>query len=85
MITKKTDAEFLVDVANLILHPREDLQIYTTDMPYEMPAGYRLACDDPSVTVEVIALAIRFRSNPGLVFRALVERWDRFRIVRELY
>lgn len=65
-----SDAELLIDIAEAILHPRDELLV---------------SVDNPPETAEIAALALRLRERPGLALRALVEEWTRVRIVRELY
>lgn len=65
-----TDAERLINIADAILHPHERLII---------------ADGGPSYTVDLVALALRLHSKPGIALKAMIEEWGRERIVRELY
>ncbi len=65
-----SDAEILIAIADVIMHPRERLV---------------LSDDNPAHAVDLVALGLKLRKNPGLALRALVEKWDRVRIVRELH
>lgn len=64
------DAEILIMIADEILKPHDRL------------VG---VVDGPEHTIAVATLALRLRRNPGVALRALMEEWDRQRIVRELY
>lgn len=69
----ETDAEILIDLANAVIHPKDELLI-TEDMT-----------DDDTYFPSTVVLALRLRARPDLCIRAIMERWTRFRIVRELY
>ena len=71
-----TDAELLIDLADEVLHPHDELLVFDSEED---------GVDLPPCTTETIALALRLRSNPGMCLRAIMERWTRFQIVRELY
>lgn len=64
------DAELLVDIANKVLRPKRRIV---------------LCINNPANAVDVVALALRLRERPDLALRAMLEDWDRVRIVRELY
>lgn len=64
-------AMMLIDIAEATLHPNDELLSPQGPLPCNL--------------VEVIALSLRLRSRPDIAFRAMVEGWDRYRIVRELY
>lgn len=64
------DAELLLEIAETVLYPR-DLVMLVEDA-------------DPS-TCDTVALALRLRERKDLALRAMIENWNRFRIVRELY
>ncbi len=67
-----TDLEMLLIAADAVLHPRDGI--------LEAPEG--TDGDD----LALVRLAIAFARSPAsLRFRALVEGWDRLRLVRELY
>ena len=65
-----TDAERLIDIANAVLYPRDQL-LLSESIPPRMN--------------EVVALALRLKTRPDLALRAMMEEWTRVRIVRELY
>ena len=66
----KNTAERLLDIADAIQHPRDEV----------------LAVEDvPQYFIGMVALAMRLRRHPGVAVRAMVEDWDRSCIIRELY
>ena len=78
MIPKKkkrneTEAEILIDLAEEVLHPKDELLIIDGDPPL------------PECFTETVVLALRLRARPDLCLRAIMERWTGFQIVRELY
>lgn len=66
-----TDAERLVVIADEVMRVRDRLIFVESPIPDN--------------TVDIVALAIRLRKKPDVVLRAMVENWNRERIVRELY
>lgn len=69
---KPPDAECLLDLARAILYPRR-LCILADGGNWG------------SSQLAEIKLAIELERKPGLCLRALVEGWDRQRLVREMY
>lgn len=65
-----TDAELLIELANRVRYPRRTLIV---------------ADGLPQYTGSTVDLALRLQARPDMVLRAIVEEWDRFRIVRELH
>lgn len=64
------DAEMLIDLADSILYPRDEV----------------LLCEGlPPSAPDTAVLALRLKKRPDLTLRAIMEDWSRFRIVRELY
>lgn len=57
-------------IADAVLYPRDE--VYEAEGEREAAVAYA-------------ALAIKLKANPGVTFRAIVEQWERQRIVRELY
>lgn len=71
MITLPCDAEIMLDIAESVLLPRSALVISE---------------GEPSCMVEVVNTAVRFYRQPSAFkLRALVEQWERERIIRELW
>lgn len=66
-----TCAEQLIEVADEVLCVRDMLFVVGEPLPDN--------------AMELVVLAIHLRRRPDVALRALVENWDRLRIVRELY
>ncbi len=65
-----TDADVLLELAHAVQYRRGELMV--------VEGGDGQLC-------EMVALSLRLRARPDVMLRALVERWNRFQIVRELY
>lgn len=66
----QSDAEMLIDIAESVIRPKDALMLVE---------------NEPECVGDTVALAMRLKQRPDLCFRALVEGWTRFQIVRELY
>lgn len=69
-----TDAEELLDLANAVMYRRNELLVLEG-----------IEVEDVGRIVDAVALSLRLRQRPDVTIRAIVERWTRFQIVRELY
>lgn len=64
------DAEALLDIADSVMVPKNRL----------------LICEGvPPNTGDLVALALALKKRPDVALRAMLENWDRVKIVRELY
>lgn len=69
---KPTEAEKLIELAEYTLFPRDEVL---------------MACKHvrPHVLAKVKLAIVFYRANKGLQLRAIMENWNRRRIVKELY
>jgi hypothetical protein len=76
-MVEPTPAEVLLELAQAVLLPREQVIAFC-----DGETGSPLATHGP----ELVKVAIDFCRKPkGFQFRAIMEKWDRFRINREMY